>query len=325
MTLVLILALILAAPVSAAAQAPAAAPAKPDSAEVRRLIEQAKKTAGAQWAEEAHFFCEAPRGNSPNDPAITPTKIFDNVYVIGNAGTVVYIVQTSNGLVMFDSMTAAQLEAQLLPGFQALGLDPANVRVIVVAHGHADHYGGARYFQERFGSRIYLSAADWTLMENPPAGRGGQPPPTPTGLPARDQVVADGQPIAFGDFTVTPVAIPGHTPGSMGFIFPVKDAGRTRMAAMFGGTILNAAPIPDEGLQTYLKSVARFKEATRKAGVEIVLQNHPLMDPILPKLARMQARRAGDPNPWVVGPADYQTFLDVMAQCTEVNVARRKG
>ena len=32
------------------AQAPPAAPAKPDSAEVKKDIEKAKKTAGAEWA-----------------------------------------------------------------------------------------------------------------------------------------------------------------------------------------------------------------------------------------------------------------------------------
>jgi metallo-beta-lactamase class B len=306
------------------AQAPAAAPAKPDSPQVQALVEKAKKTAGTQWAEEAHFFCEAPRGNNANDPVIAPTKIFDNVYVIGNAGTVVYVVQTSNGLVMLDSLGTAQLETQLLPGFQKLGLDPANVRAVIMGHGHADHFGGSPYFQDKFGARIYISEADWNLMDNPPPGRGGQPP-APQVRPKRDQVVADGQPIVIGDFRVTPVAIPGHTPGSMGYIFPVKDNGRTRMAAMYGGTILTPGPISDEGLATYLKSVARFKDATSKAKVEIVMQNHPLMDPVQPKLEKMQSRRSGDPNPWVVGESNYQKFLDVMYQCTEVNIARRKS
>ena len=306
------------------AQAPAAAPAKPDSPQVQALVEKAKKTAGTQWAEEAHFFCEAPRGNSANDPVIAPTKIFDNVYVIGNAGTVIYVVQTSNGLVMLDSLGTAQLETQLLPGFQKLGLDPANVRAVIMGHGHADHFGGSPYFQDKFGARIYISEADWNLMDNPPPGRGGQPA-APQVRPKRDQVVADGQAIVIGDFRVTPVAIPGHTPGSMGYIFPVKDNGRTRMAAMYGGTILTPGPISDEGLATYLKSVARFKDATSKAKVEIVMQNHPLMDPVQPKLEKMQSRRSGDPNPWVVGESNYQKFLDVMYQCTEVNIARRKS
>ncbi|MET0212292.1 MAG: MBL fold metallo-hydrolase, partial [Vicinamibacterales bacterium] len=300
----------LAIPALVHAQAPAAAPAKPDSPQVQALVEKAKKTAGTQWAEEAHFFCEAPRGNSANDPVIAPTKIFDNVYVIGNAGTVIYVVQTSNGLVMLDSLGTAQLETQLLPGFQKLGLDPANVRAVIMGHGHADHFGGSPYFQDKFGARIYISEADWNLMDNPPPGRGGQPP-APQVRPKRDQVVADGQAIVIGDFRVTPVAIPGHTPGSMGYIFPVKDNGRTRMAAMYGGTILTPGPISDEGLATYLKSVARFKDATSKAKVEIVMQNHPLMDPVQPKLEKMQSRRSGDPNPWVVGESNYQKFLDV--------------
>lgn len=277
--------------------------------------------AGARWAEEARFFCEAPRGNSPDDPVIPPTKIFDNVSVIGNAGTVVYVVETSDGLVLFDSMTAGQLDTQLLPGFTALGLDPARVRAVIVAHGHQDHFGGSPYFQDRFGARVYVSAADWDLLATPPQGRGGQPAPAP---PRRDQVVVEGQPIVIGDFRVTPVAIPGHTAGSMGYIFPVRDGGRTRTAAMFGGTILNPAPIPDEGLRTYLASIARFKDATRSANVDVVLQNHPLMDPILPKLDLLRARKPGDAHPWVAGAAGYQTFLDVMALCAEVNLARRR-
>ncbi len=79
-----------ALPSLARAQAPAPAPpAKPDSPEVKALIESAKKAGGAMWADEAHFLCEAPRGNNANDPVIEPTKIFDNVYAIGNSGTVV--------------------------------------------------------------------------------------------------------------------------------------------------------------------------------------------------------------------------------------------
>jgi metallo-beta-lactamase class B len=121
-----------------------------------------------------------------------------------------------------------------------------------------------------------------------------------------------------------PVAVPGHTPGSMGFTFPVKDNGKTRTAALYGGTILTPGIISDEGLQTYAKSVAHFKDATKKAKAEIVLANHPLMDPPAPKLAKLASRKKGDPSPYVVGQDNYQRFLDVMAGCTEVNIARRK-
>src|SRR5580658_9620248 len=94
------------------AQAPPAAPAKPDSDAVKALIEKAKKTGGARWAEEAHFFCEAPRANSPSDPAIEPARIFDNVYVIGDQGTVAWVIQTSGGLLMIDSLSPGDTQTK---------------------------------------------------------------------------------------------------------------------------------------------------------------------------------------------------------------------
>ena len=320
-----ILGLSVCAAASVYGQPAAPAPAKPDSEAVKALIEKAKKAGGPMWAGEEHFFCEAPRANSPNDPPIEPAKIFDNVYVIGNQGTVAYVISTSDGLMMIDSLSADQTETQLLPGFQKLGLDPAKVKIIVVGHGHADHFGGTAYFQEHYGSKIYIAAADWDLMEHPPAGRGGGKKGPTAVLPKHDQVIIEGQPIALGDFKITPVAVPGHTPGSMGFIFPVKDNGKTYTAAMYGGTVLTPGIVSDEGLQTYLKSVAHFKEETRKAKVTVELQNHPLMDPIEPKLDKLKDRKKGGPNPFILGPANYQKFVDVMSACTEVNIARRKG
>jgi metallo-beta-lactamase class B len=315
----------LALPIAALAQAPAAAPAKPDSPAVQALVEKTKKAGGTQFGEAAHFWCEAPRANAATDPPIPPTKIFDNVYAIGNEGTVVYVVQTSAGLAMFDSLGTAFLNNQLLPGFQALGLNPADVKIIMLGHGHADHFGNAPYFQEKFGTKVYLSAVDWDFMEHPPAGRNGQPAAPPQGLPKHDQIATEGQPIVLGDFKVMPFSIPGHTPGALGYIFPVKDNGKTRTAALYGGTILTPGPISDEGLATYLKSVDHFRAETKKAGVEVALQNHPLMLPLRANIDKLQARKKGDPNPFVVGKANYQKFMDVLYGCSEVNIARRKS
>ena len=311
------------------AQPPAAAPAKPDSDTVKALVDKAKKTAAEEWAGEAHFFCEAPRPNSPTDPPIEPTKIFDNVYAIGNQGTVAYVIQTSAGLMMIDSLGANQVDTQLLPGFQKLGLDPTTIKTVIIAHGHADHFGGSFYLQEHYNAHIYVSAADWDLMAHPPAPPPGAnqnkgpagPPVTP---PRKDMVIAEGQPIVLGDEKVMPFAIPGHTPGSMGFIFPVKDQGKTHMAALYGGTVLLVGMISDQGLQQYLTSIAHFKEETKKAKVDVELQNHPLMDGFPEKLEKLKTRSKGDPNPFIVGEANYGKFLDVMFQCMDAQIARRK-
>jgi len=314
-----------------AAQPPA--PPKPDSPAVTSMIERLKRDSGSRWAYAVHFWCEEPRANRPDDPPIPPTKIFDDVFAIGNSGTTVYVIRTAQGLLMIDALgagdaagTTAQLDSQLLPGFQKLGLDPAQVKIVLVTHGHADHFGGASYFQERYGSKVYVSAADWNLMENPPArGRGGRGPSgPPTPLPKHDAELRDGDVVALGDVRVSAIAVPGHTPGSMGFIFPVRDNGTRHVAALFGGAWLTPQILSDEALHTFQMSVERFKEATRKAGVDTLLQNHMLMDPIQPKLDAIAARTKGQPNPFVVGRSEYQKFLAVMDGCTQVNLERRK-
>ena len=160
-----------------------------------------------------HFWCEAPRANRADDPVIQPAKIFDNVYAIGNVGTVAYVIQTSAGLMMIDALGANQVESDLLPGFTKLGLDPAQVKTILVAHGHADHFGGSAYFQQKFGSKVYVSAADWTLMETPPRGRGPGPgAPPPAAPPKRDGELRDGESVTLGNVSVRAVAVPATRP-----------------------------------------------------------------------------------------------------------------
>jgi metallo-beta-lactamase class B len=313
----------------AQAQAPAPAPAgppKPDSPAVTRHIDLARKAAGQEWTGAVDFICKVnpDRANRADDPVITPTKLFDNVYAIGLTGTMVYAVVTSAGIVLIDSGYADQLESVLLPGLKAVGLDPANVRYVLLGHGHGDHFGGAAYFQDR-GARVVLSAADWDLMAAPPApGRGGAPAPAGPRPPKRDVVAAEGQAITVGDVAFTPVLIPGHTPGSLGYIFPVKEGGRTHIAGLFGGSILIPGRIPDEGLLQYIKSVEHFGEFARKMNVDVELQNHPLYDGLEGKLERLKARRAGEANPFVVGQASYQRFLTVMTECTRAQLERRK-
>jgi metallo-beta-lactamase class B len=302
-------------------QRPAAA--APDSPAIIEQLSRLKTSVGPRWADAVHFWCEAPRANRPDDPAIQPTKIFDNVYAIGNVGTVAYVIQTSAGLMMIDALGANQVESELLPAFTKLGLDPAQVKTILVAHGHADHFGGAAYFQQKFGSKVYVSAADWTVMEAPPPpgrGRGGPPPAAP---PTRDGELRDGESVTLGDVSVRAVAVPGHTPGSMGFIMPVMDRGERHVAALFGGSWLTPGLLNDEAMRTYIASVAHFRKATVDAGVDAWLQNHPLMVPFQDWLTRVSTRGPTGMHPFVVGRADYQKFLDVIDGCSTIALARR--
>jgi hypothetical protein len=89
-------------------------PAKPDTPEVREHLDKARMLAGTQWAAAYQFFCVNPHANSNDDPPVEPSRIFDNVYVIGNTGTVAYAITTPEGIILLDSLAANQVDTALL-------------------------------------------------------------------------------------------------------------------------------------------------------------------------------------------------------------------
>ena len=294
-----------------------------EATDVAAQVSAAKTQAGPEWAKAADFFCatEEQVGAMKILPSATdgdvegqraePMKVFDNLYFIGQKAVTTWALTTSEGIVLIDAGYAARFDDTLIAGLVKVGLDPRRIRAAVIAHEHADHYGGARLLQQRFGTQIYMSRAAWDAL------------PADANAPGRGNVITDGQPVIFGDTLVVPIAIPGHTAGSMGFMFRVKDAGRTHMAALFGGSILNPQRrLPASVYEEYLASIEHFANATRRQQVDVELLNHPIMDGLFERLERLKVRKEGDPHPLVVGENSYQRFLGLMADCTRVQLAR---
>jgi metallo-beta-lactamase class B len=290
-------------------------------------IEAAKALANgdAELTRTWSFFCTPTNYNAPG-PELEPMKVFDNLYMIPSSTrqqTTAWAITTREGIILIDSGEQGQPDA-ILAGLQKVGLDPAQVKAILLGHGHGDHYAGALYFQERYGTRVGADAKDWDLMypATPPANA---PPAqgTPAPKPKRDLVLEAGKPFVLGEQTVHVYSIPGHTPGSLGFIFNVTENARTHTAAIFGGTILDQGRIPTDGLNQYLASIKHFQDGARKMNVDVEIQNHALFDSTPERAAKLKARKPGEPNPFLMTTDKYVRLWDIAAECIRAEIARR--
>jgi metallo-beta-lactamase class B len=241
-----------------------------------------------------------------------PLKVFDNLYYVGEREYSSWAVTTSAGIIIIDPIYDYSVEEQVVGGLKKLGLDPAQIKYVVVSHAHRDHAGGAWYLQERFGARVLLTAPDWEMLE-----RNKQSWPKPR----RDMVVTDGQQLTLGDTTLTFVHTFGHTPGTMSTLVPVKDNGKPHVAALWGGTGFNFTITPERPaahwFDAYIASARRFREAAAKAGADVFLSNHPSWDGSNDKMARLATRKAGEPHPYVVGAKALQSYFTIAEHCAQ--------
>jgi metallo-beta-lactamase class B len=285
-------------------------------------VDAARVLAGDDLAVPFDFFC-VPGNARPNNfaaPPLTPVKLFDNLYAVGNSESVVYALTTSDGIVLLDSGHPGDMETLILPGLESLGLDPADIRYVLIGHGHNDHYGGAAFLQQR-GARIGSTAADWeTIAAEAPSRQFGNAP-----KPTRDLVLQESAPLVVGDTTITLVEIPGHTPGSLAFIFPVKDGANSHMAGLFGGTVLAAGFVPLPGLKQYITSIAHYLETAERLQVDVEVQNHPIFDDTPGRIAALATRAPGAPHPFVMGAERYGRFWGVISECMQASIIQKEA
>ncbi len=252
----------------------------------------------------------AGRASGPPDKSTwyaEPVKVFDNVYFFGQSEYAVWAITTSQGIIVLDSIFDYSVEDEVAGGMKKMGLDPANIKYAIVTHAHPDHDGGARFLQEHYGTHVIMSPADWDVLDKRTNGT----------KPKRDLEATDGQKLTLGDTTVTIYITPGHTPGTLSVLFPVKDNGTPHLAALWGGVGLNPTREP---VELYIKSDQRFSGIVKQAGVDIILANHTDWDRSKINLPMLAKRAPGTPNPYIVGNAKALNFLKVAEECATARI-----
>jgi metallo-beta-lactamase class B len=251
------------------------------------------------------------RSTSPD-----PGRVFENLYFIGSSWVSAWAIRTSQGVILIDALNNADEARQLIDeGMRKVGLDPADIRFVIVTHAHGDHYGGLDYLVPRYRPGVVMSEADWRQAE----GRLEFDSPLWSRPPrfdaTRDRRMSDGSRLVLGDTAVTLYVTPGHTEGTLTLAFDVTVSGKTHRALLWGGTAFNfGKDLPR--LESYINATRRMADVAKERGIDVMISNHPSYDD---SIAKMEAMRRGGTqvHPFVIGNEAVVRSLQVMNACAQ--------
>ena len=307
------------------------------------LISAAKNAAGTDWAGTFLRLCIPPppaapagaargaaRGAAPPAAAATPArtpardtwyaepaKVADNLYFLGTRIHNAWAIVGSEGIIVLEALFDYAAQDEVIGGMKKLGLDTGKVKYVILSHAHADHDGGAKLLQDEIpGVHLVYGAEDWDAIDRSTNHAGGKP--------KRDIVGRDGMKISVGDASVQIVTMPGHTPGTLSFLFEVKDNGKPLRVAYVGGTA-----IPFNGdtayYDTYLASSKKMANAAADFGATALMSNHTEFDNGFFKAHTAAGRKPGAANPYDVGKEAVARYFTVVQNCTTAARMRATG
>ncbi len=294
-------------------------------ATVDGLVSAAKRAAGLEWPGTFLRLCVVPppsgrgagRGAAtnaapPGPPPRSawyaePAKVADNFYFLGTKVHNAWALAGSDGIILFEALFDYASPDEVADGMRKMGLDTAKVKYMLMSHAHGDHDGGARFLQDKMsGARLVYGAPDWDLAL--------QAANRPGGTPKKDMVGEDGARLSVGDTSVQIVTTPGHTAGTLSYLFEIRDNGRPLRVAYVGGT---AIPFngTDDYYDGYIASVRKMKKAAADFGATVLLSNHSEFDNGYLKAHTAADRKPGEANPFDVGRDAVDRYFTVTEDC----------
>ena len=152
-------------------------------------------------------------------------RIIGNVYYVGASDVTSYLIRTSDGLILLDggfAETAPQIKANIA----TLGFKVEDIKLLLNGHAHPDHTGGLPALKQASSAQLLAVQEEVVPLEHNGRGTFYRGDRRLFDDMKVDRIVASGEPIRFGDVTITPYRTPGHSPGCTTWTTQVREGGR---------------------------------------------------------------------------------------------------
>ena len=248
--------------------------------------------------------------NDTQAQTIEPYQAFDNVYNVGICWVSAWLIKTSDGPVLIDTLYGAYTD-RLIENIKKLGVNPADLKMVLLTHGHFDHVGGVAKLRALTNAKFVMTQEGWSEAQADAKASQGKPDAW-TMPAAADVLVKDGDVLTVGDTRFYAYATPGHTWGTTSYAVDVKDGEKTYRAITIGGLGLNAIDGPQQ-VEAYIHSIDRFKAmvSDTKNPVAVHLTMHPFSTGLSEAKELLKTRKPGEPHP-LVDPAGLNQQLDAL-------------
>ena len=246
--------------------------------------------------------------NTAESQKVEPWKPFDNVEYVGVCWVSSWLVHTYDGSVLIDTLYGPFI-GQLIDNLKATGVDFADIKYVLMTHGHFDHAGGAAALKPLLpNAKFVMTQGGWD--EAIESARKSEGTRRAWEMIEADVVVKDGDSIELGGNTFDVIETPGHTWGTASYLYDVKDGDNTYRAITIGGLGLNAIDGPTQ-VEAYIESVDRVRALVEGSDnkVEVHLTTHGFSNNLDENRQKLLTRKPGEPNVFV----DPQALLNQVA------------
>jgi metallo-beta-lactamase class B len=251
-------------------------------------------------------------------------RIAGNLYYVGTGDLAAYLLVTPQGDILLNSNLESS-PALIKKSVESLGFHFADIKILLISHGHYDHCAGSAEILRETHARYEVMDRDVSVVQS-----GGRtdfhyaPDKTFWFPPAHvDRILHDGDKVSLGGTVLTAHRTAGHTKGTTTWTLDEKEGGRTLHVVIVGSPNVN----PGYKLvrnPTYPRIADDYRhqfEVLKSLPCDVFLGAHGAYFGLAEKYPRF---KAGDRNAFI-DPAGYSAYIADRQQAFEAELKKQSA